>query len=141
MSHTYSKSVDINAPASRVWAVMSDIEHWREWTASVTSVKRLDSGPLRVGSRAEIIQPKLPPAQFTVTALEEGKGFTWETTSGGVKAIADHQIMEHGDRCQVSLSVTFSGALGWLAAGLVKKLTFEYLELEAAGLKRRCESK
>ncbi len=140
MSRTFSKSVEINSPPARVWEVLSDIERWPEWTDSVTRVRRQDSGPFQVGSRAEIQQPKLPPAEFIVTALEPGRGFAWETKSGGVTAVANHWIEEKGAGCLVTLSVTFEGTLGTLASLMVKSITNRYLEMEAAGLKRRCES-
>lgn len=79
----FSISVDINASPQRVWSVMSDIERWHEWTASVTSIRRMDSGALDVGSRAMIRQPKLPPARWQVTALEPGKGFMWISEEQG----------------------------------------------------------
>ena len=41
----FAISVDIAAPPSRVWSVMSDLERWHEWTTTVTSITRLAEGP------------------------------------------------------------------------------------------------
>src|SRR6185436_13149266 len=86
----YLISVDIDAPPDVVWPVMSDGERWHEWTASVTSVKRLDKGPLRIGSRALIRQPRFPPAVWKVTALEPGRRFVWKSGMPGMWVYGDH---------------------------------------------------
>ena len=75
--------IDIDASREKVWTVMTDVERWPEWTASVTSVALLDEAPFNVGSHARIHQPRLPVAVWTVTAFEpehyfERKSF-WAT--------------------------------------------------------------
>ena len=75
-------SADINATPERVWEVLSDGERWAEWTPSVTAVELLDK-PLRVGGRALIQQPELPPAKFRITDAMAGGGY------GEVRIMAD----------------------------------------------------
>ena len=50
-------SIDIAAPVERVWELTMDVESWPQLTPTITSVKRLDHGPLAVGSAARIKQP------------------------------------------------------------------------------------
>jgi uncharacterized membrane protein len=139
---TYSTSIDVKAPPEQVWAVLFDVERWPEWTASMTRVQRLDDGPLAVGSRAKVKQPRLPSIVWTVTELAPGKSFTWESRSPGALSIARHDIVpdESGHGSTVTLAVEQTGIIGGLVGGLLKGLTRRYVDTEAAGLKRRAES-
>jgi uncharacterized membrane protein len=69
-------TVGISAPPELVWAVLSDVASWPESTASVTSVRRLSSERLQVGSRVRLKQPRLPATVWTVSALVAGERFT-----------------------------------------------------------------
>ena len=137
----FSRSVDIGVPPDRVWAVMADVERWPEWTASVRTLKKLDEGPLAVGSRVRIKQPRLPPSMLEVTDVRQDCGFTWVARSPGVEVVADHRIERSGNVSRVALSVDFRGPFGPLFGWLTRGLTKRYLDLEAAGLKKRCESR
>jgi uncharacterized protein YndB with AHSA1/START domain len=135
----FSIEVDIAAPADRVWAIMLDGPSWPQWTPTVTEVRLLDPGPLAVGARALIRQPKLPPAVWRVTGLEPGRSFTWVTGGPGMGVVARHSVTPAATGCRVQLSVENSGLLGALLNWLTGTLTQRYLALEAAGLKQRAE--
>jgi len=137
---TFSTQIDIAASPERVWAIMSDVERWREWTASISSIRRLDGRPFGQGSRVLIRQPRLPPNYSTVTEFEPPRSFTWVSRSPGVVAAARHVIEPAGDGSRVTLSVHFGGMLGWFVARLVKGLTERYIRMEAEGLKRSSET-
>jgi len=135
----FSIQFDVAAPPARVWEVMSDGERWAEWTPSVTSVEIYDK-PLRVGSRALIRQPQIPPGKFKVTELEPGRSFTWATGIPGIiYAHARHSIESTAIGSRVRLALRFDGLLGGFMGKRQAKLINEYLVMEAAGLKRFSE--
>lgn len=104
----------------------------------MTAVTMLD-GPLRLGARARVEQPRLRPAVYTVTELVEGRSFTWQMRALGVTGTATHEVTPTAEGAEVRLAVTFSGPLGGLVGRLAGPLTRNYLRQEARGLKRRSE--
>src|SRR6185436_15454911 len=116
----FAISIDINAPVDRVYEVMSEVERWHEWTPSVKSIKRLDSGPFVVGSRVVIRQPKFPPALWKVTAIGPGLDFSWENVAPGVRVAARHRVEPITTGSRVSLSLEYFGLLGGVLAGLTR---------------------
>ena len=140
MQTQFSTSIVIAAPLERVWSVISDVERWPEWTPTVTRIKRLDDGPLAIGTRASIRQPKLFPAAWKVIALDPGRSFTWTTSGPGVLVTAHHGVDGLPDgTTRATLSIAYSGLLASLVAWLTLGINDRYLGLEAAGLKRRSE--
>ena len=104
-------TVTIAAPPERVWAVIVDVERWPERIPTVDAVERLDAGPLAVGSRTRLQQPRLPTAVWTVTELTDGSSYTWESSSPGVTVTASHLVEPHPDGSRLTLAVTVSGPL------------------------------
>ena len=112
-------SQEIEASTQRVWAVTVDIERWPDLLPTVTSVERLDEGPLRVGSRARLKQPAQRPTVWTVTRLDAPAAFEWEAVVFGVPTRAAHRIEPLGpNRCRNTLALELTGR--W--AGIVGRL-------------------
>lgn len=133
------KTIRINAPASRVWPIMSGVEQWHTWTPSIRKVKRLDTGPFAVGSRVMVLQPKLPPAFWKVTELVPGRHFIWVSTNPGLQVTAVHRIDAADAACTVTLSVQYEGMFAGLAVKLMGAITEKYVGWEAEGLKKASE--
>jgi Polyketide cyclase / dehydrase and lipid transport len=136
---SFSAVVDIKAPPDEVAAVLFDVERWPEWTSTMTRVRRLDQGPLAVGSTARVRQPKLPPAVWQVTEFDAERGFNWSTQRLGLKLEAGHLVERNMAGSRVTLSFRFSGLLGPLAARFYARLCQRHMATEAEGLRTRCE--
>jgi Polyketide cyclase / dehydrase and lipid transport len=137
----FRTTIGIEAPTARVWAILMDVERWSEWTPTVTTARRLEPGPIAIGSRTRILQPKLPAAVWQVTELDESAGlFTWVTRSPGVAVTALHRLEPSPSGTFSTHSLDYSGLFASLIARLVGKLSLQYLEIEAKSLKTRCES-
>ena len=132
-------TVIIDAPPHDVFDTYAHVERWREWTETMTAVHRLDPGPLRVGARTRIRQPKLREAVWEVTEFDPGRSFTWASRMPGLLSTARHVVTAAGDGSSVTLSVEQSGILGPVVGRMTKRITERYLAIEGAGLKRRCE--
>ena len=133
------RQVEIRATPERIWAVLSDVERWHEWTASISRVRLYTGSPLEVGSRAVVKQPRFPAAQWLVTDVEPGRGFVWVSIGPGLTVTARHLIEPFADGCRVTLSLEYAGFMSGLILRLTRGITMRYVDLEAEGLKARSE--
>lgn len=138
---TFSVSVDIQAPLARVWGVLVDVEKWHEWTPTVTNITRLDSGLLTAGSKMVIRQPKFPAAQWEIVSVNPGRTMTSVSRAPGVRVIARQEVEAIPGGTRATLSLAFEGMLAGLLGALTGRINERYLDLEAAGLKSRCEER
>ena len=101
---------------------------------------RTNDGPFRIGARARIRQPRMPPREWVVTALTEGRGFDWVSRALGVRVLARHLLEPSASGTRVTLSVQYSGLLGNILGRVTATLNRRYIALESDGLKRRAEA-
>ncbi|MFI9838878.1 SRPBCC family protein [Nonomuraea sp. NPDC051941] len=82
----YRTETLIKAPLRTIWELQTDVEGWPTWQKPVTSMKRLDSGPLRENSRFRWTTPVpatpvSPPTTLVITStvrqLQHHKCIRW----------------------------------------------------------------
>jgi hypothetical protein len=127
---------DIEAPPAVVFALTIDIERWPQLTPTVTTVERLDQGPLRVGSQAYIKQPGQRRAVWTVDALEPDRRFVWSTTTSGIRMLATHLVEPIPSGSRSSLQVELSGIAAMFLGPLLRRKIQRVLATENDGFRR-----
>lgn len=137
----YSRTDLIAARPSDVWAVLTDVERWPDWTASMREITRLDSGPLRVGSTARVRQPTGRPLVWTVTDLVDERSFTWTASMAGIRFAGFHELTPTDSGVRAVLTFVVTGPMAWLADLLAGGRVRGYVDMEADGLKRQSESR
>src|ERR1700730_16652222 len=100
----------------------------------MTSVQRRERGPFALGSSADVRQPRLRPAVWQVTALQDQRNFTWTTRSPGLRMSAGHWVEPQGAGSRVVLSLELSGFIAPLVAWLYGGLIARYVTTESQGL-------
>jgi carbon monoxide dehydrogenase subunit G len=133
-------TVNIDAAPEKVFAILCDVERWPDWTTTMTSVQRMQSGAFGVGSTARVRQPRLRPAVWQVTQFEDNRNFTWTTRSPGLHMTAGHAIEPHGTGSRVALSFELSGFIAPLVLRLYGGMIERYVAIESQGLKEHSES-
>src|SRR5262249_12587397 len=98
-------------------------------------------GALRVGSRARVKQPGIPPMTWQVDELRDREVFTWSAASPGGRTTGIHRLSTNPDgTTEITLEIEQHGPPAGIVNLLTGSRTRRYLGLEAAGLKAAAES-
>ena len=133
--------IEIDAPASKVWEILTDRPAWSEWNPVLV---RLD-GPLRVGAKHELgirIGRRVLPLKVRVVEFDAPRALAWK---GGASLVfkAHHGFRIEAtseDRCRFVHYERFTGALTRLVGGYLRRtLTPGYAKMNRA-LKARAEA-
>jgi uncharacterized membrane protein len=137
---TITHELVIDASVEQVWALTIDVESWPTTTPTMTSVERLDDGPLRVGSTARIKQPGQRSRVWTVTALEPERLFVWETKVFGTRMAGSHRLERVADGCRNILAVELSGGPAKLLEAMLKGQLRKAITTENEGFRVAAEA-
>jgi len=136
----YEDTVTIDAPTEVVWGLTVDVTNWPTITPTMTRIERLDEGPMHDGSSARVKQPRQTAAVWTVTRLEQGREFTWQTRRMGLTMTGSHRVESLGDHCRNTLTLDVDGPGSVLFGRLFGRVMRSSIATENAGFRERAES-
>ena len=115
LKRSVAVSTTIEAPAERVWALLTDAERLPEWNTTVTSVE----GPIRLGQKLALQVP-ISDRTFTpkVTAFEPNRTMTWSDGAAPMfKGVRVFTLEPAGDGAtRFTMEETMSGLMTPLIA-------------------------
>ena len=135
------KTSVINALPDDIFKVLMDFGQWKQWTASITEMSILNNDRPGTGARIKILQPKLPPAIWTITESLLDSSLTWEKRSFGIVMLSEHLVLTGKNGTSVTIRMTYQGPFAGLFYMLTHTLTDRYMTMEIDGLKRECEKR
>ena len=132
-------SIDIQAPAERVFAFIADIERQPEWIGAVAGVSSLSSNPAQLGTTFVLslaLMGKSADATQEVTRFEPNRVYTQSTTSGPIPTEITITLTENGSTTTVhNVTEADISSLGRLAGPLVQRTIRRQLESDLHTLK------
>ena len=137
----FTAEATTSASPTQTWRALIDITDWPRWTPSYKSIERLDDGPVVVGSRARVRQPRLAAAIYEVAEVDEGQNFTWTSNAAGVRTVARHRLVPTSDGgTRIELAAELSGWLAGPVKAFLGRRIQRYVDLEANGIKAAAEA-
>ena len=135
--------IDIDAPASAVWAVITDFDSYPQWNPFVVSAQ----SSLKPGEPIDMKVKLLGPVQRQVEIIlnvDEGKGFSYcmkPFPFGALSSERSHRIVDLGDgRCHYSSHFHLQGWMMPLVRGLMKSALLRGFNNMSEAIKQRAES-
>ena len=134
--------VRIGACPDYVWAVLTDVARWPDWSPSLRAVEPFDGGPLVVGGGVRVRQRHLPDRDWRVTELRPHRGFTWHGT--GLGSASSFRVRlgrsAQGRGTDVVADLDRSGWMGSMLGAMTASTSSAHLGDLLEGLRRRCEA-
>lgn len=114
----FESSIEINAPATKVWALVDRLEEWPQWMPSIKKIERTSKKPLTVGSKLFVtakVSRLTVRLLMTITKFVPERSVVLEGKALGTKLIRFYTLEPLNGKTKVTIGGDVSGALAWLA--------------------------
>lgn len=135
-----TNNIFIACAAKKAWEATVDIDNWPVWAPTVQTARRLDKLHFGIGSQACIKQPMQSQKIWTVTDIEFGRFFTWETSGRALVMQATHRVASQDGGTKCTLTIKLVGPLSAIYGIFLTPVIWLTLMQENRGLKRWCEN-
>ncbi|HVE75800.1 MAG TPA: SRPBCC family protein [Actinomycetota bacterium] len=141
MADTGSESIEINASAEKILAVVADIEAYPEWMPAFHDARVLETDASGRPSRAQFeVDAKIKVVDYVLEYEYPDGGVSWKSVEGNVKEIAGSYALEESDG-STKVRYTYSIDAGFPIPGFLRKQGVKVMVSSALNdLKRRAES-
>lgn len=138
MATRYHVSRSIQAPAEKVWELLTDSSTYGDWNPAVVSIE----GPIAEGKTIKLISIVNPKRAFSlkVVSMEPPRRMVWADGMplGLFKGERTYLVEAQGDSSVFSMSEEYSGPLAGLITKTIPDMTDSF-EQFADGLKAGAE--
>jgi carbon monoxide dehydrogenase subunit G len=114
----FESSIDINAPAEKVWALIDKLEEWPQWMPSIKKIERVSKGPLTVGSQLSVtaqVSGLTVTLLMTITEFVPERTVVMQGKALGTNLTRFYTMEPVNGKTKVTIGGDASGALAWLA--------------------------
>lgn len=136
----YSAVVASRLDSAAAFAYMAAFEHVTEWDESAIEARRLDDGPVRVGSAFHVVSRfagRSIPLRYEVVEFDDGHRFTVEATTAAITSRDTITVRSTPSGATVAYDAVLAPRGLWVLAGPLLQVLFTRLGQRAVrGLER-----
>lgn len=143
MAHHGTSSIDVDATAEELMAIVTDLESYPEWLTDVKSVKVLERDPTGRPTASEMrVDVRIKEVSYVLDYVYEGvERMAWTSRPGGdVKSIEGSYTFEISDDGGTTVTYDLAIDPGFPMPGFMLKRAAKHITgLALDGLKARAE--
>ena len=124
----FESSIDIDAPAERVWALVDKLEEWPRWMPSIKKIERISQGPLTSGSQLSVtakVSGLTVRLLMTVTEFIPERNVVLKGKVLGTRLARFYTLEPVNGKTKITIGGDVSGALARLARRGGQKISTE----------------